>query len=237
MNVITFVERYLKAFTEKAQLPVAFWYSDSLAGELKRTQGCLFKAFPFVGSGEVVSMDAESVGCGGGKFYTGFAPMGEHIPNFVSLKERYKKTPESVMLYVNEMGVQHSEKKYIHFARIDKIESFDNVEGLIFLATPDVLAGLCSWVFFDNDSSDAVTTLFGSGCSSAITQTVNENRIKGRRTFLGLFDPSVRPYFESNILSLSVPMSRFREMYGTMPDSCLFGTNAWDKVRERIADE
>lgn len=236
MDVKTFIDRYRTAFSENAELPIAFWYSDDLSGELEKTQGCLFKAFPLVRSGETVSMNAETIGCGGGKFYTGFSSMGEHIANFVSKKERYKSTPESVLSHIADMEVSRCEKKYIHFARIDRLDSFSAVEGIIFLATPDILTGLCSWVFFDNDSTEAVATLFNSGCSATITRTTNENRRGGSRTFLGLFDPSVRPFFESNLLSLSIPMSRFREMYDTMLESCLFDTPAWSKVKDRIAN-
>ena len=75
---------------------------------------------------------------------------------------------------------------------------------------------------------------FGSGCCSVITQTIIENRKQGKRTFLGFFDPSVRPYFEADLLSFTIPMSRFKEMYHTMRESCLFDTHAWGKIRERI---
>ena len=97
MDIQTFINNYYEAFSLKAELPIAFWYSDSLLGELKQTQGCLFKALPAIRQGEIISMNGDSVGCGGGKFYTGFTPMPEHVPNFVSLKERYKQTPEMVV--------------------------------------------------------------------------------------------------------------------------------------------
>ena len=87
MDIQTFINNYYEAFSLKAELPIAFWYSDSLLGELKQTQGCLFKALPAIRQGEIISMNGDSVGCGGGKFYTGFTPMPEHVPNFVSFKE------------------------------------------------------------------------------------------------------------------------------------------------------
>lgn len=102
------------------------------------------------------------------------------------------------------------------------------------MANPDMLSGLASWAYFDNNSDETVTSFFGSGCSSIITQAVNENRKNGRRTFIGLLDPSARPYFEEDILSFMIPMSRFKEMCDTMRQSCLFDTHAWGKVRSRI---
>ena len=103
----------------------------------------------------MVSMSGESIGCGGGKFYTGFTPMPEHVPNFVSLKERYKQTPEMVLeRRVQKIDVQRATKQYIHFARINRLTSFEDVEGLLFLATPDILSGLVTWAFFDNNSPE-----------------------------------------------------------------------------------
>lgn len=163
--------------------------------------------------------------------------MNDYIPTFVSLKEKYKITPESVIEYIKEMGVKRASKTYIHFARIDKLDSFDNVEGLLFLATPDILSGLCAWAYYDSNASDTVAAPFASGCGTVITLTVNENRAGGHRTFLGFFDPSVRPYVESNLLSFTIPMSRFREMYETMRQSCLYGTHAWGKMKVRIEEE
>ena len=136
--------------------------------------------------------------------------------------------------FVDELGIPRAEKKYLHFARIDRVEHFDGLEGILFLATPDILSGLTTWAYFDNNSPDTVMAMFGSGCCSVVTQAVLENRMGGKRTFLGFFDPSVRPWFEADILSFTIPMSRFRVMYGTMRESCLFGTPAWAKVRERI---
>ena len=91
MDIQTFINNYYEAFSLKAELPIAFWYSDSLLGELKQTQGCLFKALPAIRQGEII--------------------------------------------------------RYLHFARIDRLTSFEKVEGLLFLATPDILSGLITWTF------------------------------------------------------------------------------------------
>ena len=99
MDIQTFIDNYQETFSGKAELPIAFWYSDTLSGELRKTQGCLFKALPAIRNGEIISMSGESIGCGGGKFYTGFTPMPEHVPNFVSLKERDRCTKGDQAIY------------------------------------------------------------------------------------------------------------------------------------------
>lgn len=235
MDTQNFISNFQEAFGE-AELPIMFGYSNEAKGNIAKTQGCLFKAFKDIRNGTPVSLSAQTLGCGGGKFYSGFTPMPEYVPVFVSEKEHYKQSPEMVRDYVARLGVERTDKEYMWFARIDKAETIseEETEGIIFLAVPDVLSGLLTWAFFDNNSPETVSLPFGSGCSSIITQTVNENRRNGRRTFLGFFDPSVRPYFEENILAFAMPMSRFREMCGTMRDSCLFDTHAWKKLRERI---
>lgn len=125
-------------------------------------------------------------------------------------------------------------KAWLEFVRVDAAGTFDGAEGVLFFATPDVLAGLVTWAGFDNDAPDAVAAPFGSGCSTVVSQAVRENRNGGHRCFLGLFHPSVRPWVGADELCFVIPMSRFAGMCGTMRASCLFGTHAWDKVRERI---
>lgn len=234
MEIKTFIKNYKEAFGESAELPIVFWYSDTLENQTEKINGCFFKSMKKVREGATVSLNAEVVGCGGGKFYTGFTEMPEHVPTFVSQKEKYKETPEMVREFVDQLGVPRTEKQYLHFARIDKVEQLEQMEGILFLATPDMLSGLTTWAYFDNNAEDAVVSSFASGCSAVVTQTVLENRKGGRRTFIGFFDPSVRPYFEPDILSYTIPMSRFKEMYQTMRSSCLFDTHAWGKIRERM---
>jgi len=234
MEVKIFIDNYREAFGEKAELPIVFWYSDTSLADIEKINGCFFKGLKTVREGNPISLNAEVIGCGGGKFYTAFTEMPEHVPNFVSLKEKYKKTPEMVLEFEEKLGIVLTDKKYLNFARIDTIDTFEMVEGMLFFATPDILSGLTTWTYFDNNSEDAVTSIFGSGCSAVVTNAIVENSKGGKRTFIGLFDPSVRPHVEANILSFVIPISRFKEMYHTMRESCLFDTHAWKKVRERI---
>lgn len=94
-----------------------------------------------------MSLSAEIIACGGGKLYTGFTDMPERVPGFVSLTEKYKKTPQMVIDYVEDLGMKRAEQTYLNFVRIDKAESFDGFEGIMFYATPDMLSGLCGWAF------------------------------------------------------------------------------------------
>lgn len=199
MDINVFINNYREAFGEKAELPIVFWYSDIPLAGTEKINGCFFKGLKAVREGNPISLNAEVIGCGGGKFYTGFTEMPERIPNFVSLKEKYKKTPGMVVEFIESLGVPLANLEYLNFARIDRVGTFEGLEGILFLATPDILSGLTTWTYFDTNSEDAVTSMFGSGCSAVVTNAVVENRKNGKRTFIGLFDPSVRPYVEANI--------------------------------------
>lgn len=94
MNIHTFIAHYQEAFGQHAELPIAFWYSDRMGASTEKVTGCLFKCMKQVRDGKTVSLSNETITCGGGKFYTGFTEMPERVPGFVSLKEKYKKTPE-----------------------------------------------------------------------------------------------------------------------------------------------
>lgn len=237
MDAREFTAAFREAFGEAAALPLLFWYSERPVRAVPKVEGCFFKALCEARAGEVVSLNATNIGCGGGKFYTGFAPMPPYVPEFVSQKEHYARTPEMVRTLVERLDLSEAPAAWLNFGRIDTPaagEAFDRAEGVLFFARPDVLSGLVSWALFDNDADDAVRAPFGSGCSATVSHAVRENRRGGRSVFLGLFDPSVRPWVDPEVLSLTVPMGRFREMCGTMRASCLFGTHAWSKVRDRI---
>lgn len=235
MEIGIFIENIKKAFGEITPLPFAFGYADKPAsGCLEKINGCFFKEFGKLLNREAITLSSERIGCMGGKFYTGFSAMGERVPTFVSCKEKYKQSPEMFIEFVGKSDVQLATKPYLNIRPMEQLESFDGVEGIFFLATPDVISGLASWAFFDNNADDAVTAKFGSGCSSIFSEAVAENRRNGRRTFLGLFDPSVRCNVGMDTLSFTIPMSRFKEMYQTLPESCLSGTHAWTKVKGRI---
>lgn len=233
MDKNKFIQDFQNAFGDY-ELPIAIWYSNCPAVEVIKTRGCFIKDLKPARKGQTMSFSVDAISCPGGKVYTGFAPVPPFLPDFVSEKERYKDTPEMVSDFISELNISPQEGKFISFTSISNIESFDNVEGIVFFASPDVMSGLVSWTLMDTNKPDALTVPFALGCSAIVAQTISENRDNGYRTFLGLFDPSVRPQVESNVLTLSIPMSRFKEMYYTFEKSCLKGTHAWNKVKERI---
>ena len=236
MDIKEFLLNYRQAFGSKASLPLLFGYSDKPIANTEKIGGCFFKGLQAARDGQPVSLSADVIGCGGGKLYIGFSDIPERVPGFVSLKEKYKKTPEMVVDYVNGLGMNRAEKPYLNFIRIDKAESFEGIEGIFFYATPDMLSGLCGWAFFDINEPDAVVSRFGSGCSTVVSMTVVENARQGHRCFIGLLDPSVRPWVGKDELSFTIPFSRFTQMMETMKDCFLFDSHAWQKMKARLEE-
>ena len=236
MDIKTFIQNYREAFGSHAPLPLLFGYSEQPVAETGKIGGCFFKGLLQAREGQPVSLSAEVIGCGGGKLYTGFTDMPERVPGFVSLKEKYKKTPQMVVDYINGLEMERAKKPYLNFIRIDQAESFEGAEGVLFYATPDMLSGLCGWAFFDSNEPDAVVSEFGSGCSTVVSMTVVENARQGHRCFIGLMDPSVRPWVGKNELGFTIPFSRFTRMMETMKDCFLFDSHAWNKVKARLEE-
>ena len=222
MTIQEFIIKFREAFGDAAPLSVSLAYGATPAAEVKSVPKCMIGAVSKVRHGDSLTLCADNVLCGGGGLYAAFRPMPERVPVFVSEVEHYKKTKEMVKDYVDSLGITLTDKPYLNFVRVDKLSSWDDAEAMIFFATPDILSGLCTWAFYDNNSPDAVTTQFASGCASIITFAVNENRINGRRCFLGMLDPSARPLVPENELTFTIPMSRFKEMLDTMNDSALY---------------
>ena len=233
MGISEFEALYRKAFGAGVPLPLAFGYSDTPVAELGRVPRCMVGAIRKVCDGGALTLSAENVLCGGGALYTAFAPMPGRVPAFVSGEEHYKQSPELVREYISRLGIKLSEKPYLNFVRIDSLDNLDDMEGILFFATPDMLSGLCSWAFYDNNDDDAVCARFASGCCSMVTLAMNENKAGGRRCFIGMFDPSARLLVPENELTFAVPVCRFREMLGTMEQSALF-CKAYSMVRQRM---
>ena len=52
MDIHTFMTNYREAFGERAELPIAFWYSDKQESETDKIGGCFFKGLQQVREGK-----------------------------------------------------------------------------------------------------------------------------------------------------------------------------------------
>ena len=239
-----FTKRWERYF-DGADLPVAFFYrdEDGGAGRVKPPAGhrCVLADIVRVLRGRSIALDAETIGCEGGRRYFGFAdvirPHFEHflscgIPGVVE-GERYKKSPELVRAYVESMPRFKAPGAFILFKRWDRLEEGDEPEAVIFFAKPDVLAGLFTLANYDEADPNAVYAPFGPGCGTIVTYPYREKDEDRPRAVLGMFDVSARPCVPPETLTFSVPMKRFTRMVDAMEESFLI-TGSWRKVLKRI---
>jgi len=237
MDLKTFIQQYKDIFSANTKLPIGFWYSDRPAAMNQgKLSGCMFKYLPDLHNGKIISLSQKETPaiCGGALGYLGFTQFNRKSAEFVSLYEKLIRTPEMYFEHVQDFPVRESSKPYLNMVRADKIEDTDAIEGICFIVNPDVITGLISWIFLDDYSENAIITKFGSGCSNLITSTIYENSINGTRSYLGGFDPSLRPHLQPDELTLSIPMSHFKNLLTTIQDSCLSGTREWNTVQTRI---
>lgn len=234
-----------KKYFDAAEFPITFYYTDEEghAELLKPTSGhrCIIGDLLKVRKGSSISYNAESVGCFGGKRYLGFSqrimPDFEYflscgIPGKLE-GERYKKSPELVKEGFKYAPPFKAPARFIVFKRWDNLEKSDNPEVVSFFAQPDVLAGLFTLANFDEAEPNGVFAPFCAGCGSIVQYPYLEGKSQRPRGVIGLFDISARPFVSREVLTFSVPMTKFLRMLDNMEESFLI-TDSWKKVQKRI---
>jgi uncharacterized protein (DUF169 family) len=240
-----FISQWKKYFNN-SDLPITFYYTDNPvhAPEFQPSEkrSCIICELQKVRSGHSLSFSADSVKCGGGKRYLGFAEgMRPNFEYFLSCGienkmegERYIRTPELVLeLMKNQINVAIP-GKYIVFKRWDLLEEYDNPDAVIFFATPDILSGLFTLANYDQSEPNSTFSPFGAGCGSIVYFPYIEKDAVRPRAVLGMFDVSARPCVPAGNLSFAVPMNKFLKMISYMDESFLI-TESWRKVQKRLS--
>jgi len=233
-----------KKYFGNEELPITFFYSDENGGAeyaAKPTgRSCLICELKKVRNGMSLVFNADTVTCGGGKRYLGYAdnirPGFEYFlscGNESMEGERYIRTPDMVNELMKNMPSISMKGKNIVFKRWDKLDEGDNPDVVIFFARADVLSGLFTLANFDQAEPNGTITPFGAGCGSIVLYPYLESKKERARAVIGMFDPSARPCVPADILTFAVPMKRFERMIGYMEESFLI-TDTWVKVRKRI---
>lgn len=228
-----------------AELPITLYYTDEEGRarlvEPGSTPRCVIGALSDVREGNSLCFDADSIGCPGGKRYLGFTegimPGFEYflsygIPGRLE-GERYCKSPELVKEIMKSTPTFQAPSRLIVFKRWDKLEESDNPEVVIFYAKSDVLSGLFTLARFDEVGRNAVSTPFGSGCSTIVQYPYLEKDSECPKAIIGMFDPSARPFVPPDVITLSVPINKFTRMINYMEESFLI-TNTWSRIKKRI---
>jgi hypothetical protein len=235
-------------YFSSAELPIIFYYTDKEdrveSVPPPAAHQCMIGVLARVRKGASLRFDTDSIGCAGGKRYTGF--KNELRPGFEYFLscglpgkfegERYKKTPAVVKDMLRTAPKFRAPARYIVFKRFDALEESDNPDAVIFFSTPDVLSGLFTLANFDETEPNGVFCPFSAGCGSIIQYPYLEKESARPRAVIGMFDVSARPYVPKDTLTFAVPMIKFVRMIGNMEESFLI-TQSWDKIKKRIGEE
>ncbi len=238
-------EKKFRSYFGGADLPLVFFYSDDgrYAEHLRPARGhlCMIAQLSIPAEDQTISFAADTIGCRGGVRYSGFpAELGPDFRYFLSCGipgrvegERYKKTPELVERYVENMPVPPAEGRYLVFKRWDRLEEDEHPAAAVFLGNPHTISGLFTLANFRTLDQLAVITPFCSGCGSIISYPLAERERKEPRGVIGMFDVSARPFINDNVLSFSAPIGKILEMLEDMDESFLT-TDSWKRVSRRI---
>lgn len=239
-----FLAKWNKYFGD-SELPVTFFYSKTIGNSTFFDAGdnwsCLICELAKVRRGENTAYNESNVRCGGARRYLGYSQeMRPNFEYFLSYGipgkmegERYIQTPEMVKNIMSDMKTIRADGRYIIFKRWDKLEEKDEPDAVIFFAKPDVLSGLFTLCNFDQEDGMGVIAPFSSGCGSIINKVYFEKDKENPKAVLGMFDVSARPCVPKDVLTLAIPITKFKRMIGFMDESFLI-TDSWEKVKKRF---
>jgi uncharacterized protein (DUF169 family) len=240
-----FLELWSRYF-DNAELPIIYYYTDQEdradCVSPPSAHQCMIGMLARVRKGTSLCFEADSIGCAGGRRYTGFSSeISPTFEYFLSCGmpgkfegERYKKSPELVREMMKIAPRFDAPARSIVFKRFDAIEEANNPVAVIFFAAPDVLSGLFTLANYDEAEPNGVYCPFSAGCGSIVQYPYLENGSDHPRAVLGMFDVSARPYVPKETLTFAVPMKKFTHMTGNMEESFLV-TQTWNKVKRRMA--
>ena len=226
-------------------LPITFWLSEDLQG-LERpkphdTWRCFVCDLTAVRNGKDRVFDDGSITCMGGRRYCRYS--SETTPDFryflsYGLEgrvegERYKKTPELVDAWQENIEIVPSTGKYLIFKRWDNLLEGDDPLVVIFFARPEVISGLFTLANYDRADPFGVIIPMGAGCSSIVHYPWHEQQSDDPRAVTGMMDPSARPCVPLDTMTFAIPMKKFTSMVSDMEESFLI-TPTWKKVQQKI---
>lgn len=238
----SFIDKWSRYFPG-GELPIACFYSDDLSGAVfpeaptpgKYGLTCIFCQLAPVRRGEARAFNQDNLGCWGSKGLLGFIPAeaDERTIDFMVNAERYKKGPEHVKAMFENSPPQRTGGKYLVFKRWDSLTEQDDPQVVFFFCTPDVLSGLHGLANYDTMTPHGVIAPFCSGCEMLVAFPMKELGSEDPKAVIGLLDPSARAHITPNLLSFSVPWSKFLTMLENM-DASFLNTYVWEDIQKRF---
>lgn len=139
--------------------------------------------------------------------------------------ERFKKSPELVENFLEELPMVEVPTKYVVFRPIKDLAGNEEPVVVIFVADPDQLSALIALANYDRPGVDNVIVPMGAGCHQIGIYAFREAQRENSKAVIGMTDLSarrnVRHLLDRNVFTFAVPYRRFKEMENNVEGSFL----------------
>jgi len=186
--------------------------------------------------------DRDRFGCLGGAFYLGFLkPQLDAIAYLVSTGipdriegERYLESPDVVRAFFRMIDPRPATARFCVFKPLSLFGPEEQPELVTFFARAETVAGLNQLATFVTNDFEAVSSPFGSGCSTLVTWPLKYLAEGKLKAVIGGWDPSDRKFLKADEITFTVPYEMFNRMADRWSESFLT-TSTWEAIRKRIA--
>jgi uncharacterized protein (DUF169 family) len=162
--------------------------------------------------------------------------LGKQVLEELLEGERFKKNPELVKQWLDEIPIMNIESKYVLFKPLSEVNcEKEKPEAVVFLADADQLSALVVLANYGRQGMENVIIPWAAGCHLIGLLPFNEGKSEKPRAVVGLTDLSarknVRKLLGSEYLSFAMPWKMFLEMESNVEGSFL-ERPAWQSLQE-----
>ncbi len=162
--------------------------------------------------------------------------IGNELYDEIVYGERYVKTPELVMKFIECLPITDITFEYVVFKPLGQVEpDKEEPATVVFLADMDQLSALVVLASYERDSNEAVIIPQAAGCQTIGIYPFNEALREHPRAVVGLTDISARVQIKrqlkDDVMSFAVPFAMFGEMEANVLGSFL-ERNTWKELME-----
>ena len=154
-----------------------------------------------------------------------------NIPKGFERGERFFASPELVLKWKAGMPFTKTQKKYVVFKPLSKVDETCPPNIICIFANPDQLSALVIMSGFNNGLVTNVIAPFGAACHSVLF-AYQEMEKENPKAVLGFFDIAQRHSIPKDMLTFTLPYEMFKEMEENISESCLT-THSWEQIKDR----
>jgi len=160
--------------------------------------------------------------------------VSEQLYDDIVHGERYLKTPELVMKFIECLPITDVPFEYVVFKPLREVDpEQERPEVIVFLADMDQLSALVVLANYGRDYNESVIIPQAAGCQSIGIYPFKEARSERPRAVVGLVDltarVAIKRQLKDDVMSFAVPFAMFKEMEANVP-GCFLERNDWKEL-------